>query len=142
MKKTFLIWGVVGLACLAIFIGFYDQVFPQSSLEVDISFRDAERIAQEYVVSQGYDVADYKTATTFWFGTIEQTFLQRTWGIEKYNNEIKRDGHWAPWGFLTRFFRPLEKEEFLVRVDSATGRVDSFRHLVEDIAPGAQLAKD
>ncbi len=42
------------------------------------------------------------------------------------------------WYWQTRFFRPLQKEEFDVRVDPAGGIV-GYAHQLEDAAPGARL---
>ncbi|MGH9354495.1 MAG: CPBP family intramembrane glutamic endopeptidase, partial [Terriglobia bacterium] len=44
-----------------------------------------------------------------------------------------------PWLWEVRFFRPLEREEHQVFVDPATGTVFSFRHVLDEAAPGATL---
>ncbi len=41
-----------------------------------------------------------------------------------------------------RYFRPLEKEEHLVFVDSETGLVFGYRHLLDENAPGPSLSSD
>jgi membrane protease YdiL (CAAX protease family) len=41
-----------------------------------------------------------------------------------------------------RFYRPLQKEEYEVFVDPASGDVFGFRHVVEENAPGATLAPE
>jgi len=44
--------------------------------------------------------------------------------------------------FEVRYFRPLEKEEYHVFVDPATGQVFGFRRLLDDDAPGASLSAE
>ncbi len=44
------------------------------------------------------------------------------------------------WYWQTRFFRPLQKEEFDVRVDPAGGIV-GYAHVLEEAAPGARLER-
>jgi membrane protease YdiL (CAAX protease family) len=41
-----------------------------------------------------------------------------------------------------RYFRPLQKEEYLVFVDPASGEVFGFRHSLEEDAPGASLSPE
>ena len=41
-----------------------------------------------------------------------------------------------------RYFRPLEKEEYLVFVDPTSGQVFGFVHILDDDAPGASLTPE
>ena len=41
-----------------------------------------------------------------------------------------------------RYFRPLEKEEYLVFVDPVSGEVFGYQHLLDEDAPGASLTPD
>jgi membrane protease YdiL (CAAX protease family) len=41
-----------------------------------------------------------------------------------------------------RYFRPLEKEEHLIFIDPADGTVYSYRHLLDENAPGAALSSE
>ena len=44
------------------------------------------------------------------------------------------------WYWQTRFFRPLQKEEFDVRVDPG-GRIIGYQHQLEEAAPGARMER-
>ncbi len=44
------------------------------------------------------------------------------------------------WFWDVRFFKPLQKEEFRVRVDPA-GRIVGFEHMLDEAAPGARLER-
>ncbi len=44
--------------------------------------------------------------------------------------------------YEVRYFRPLEKEEYYVLLDPATGQVFGYRRLLDDDAPGASLSSD
>jgi hypothetical protein len=41
-----------------------------------------------------------------------------------------------------RYFRPLQKEEYLVFVDPVSGEVFGFQHVLDENAPGASLSPD
>ena len=48
---------------------------------------------------------------------------------------------WGPeLGWQTRFFKPLDAEQFWVWTDPAAARIAGYRHEVRDAAPGAALA--
>lgn len=140
MRKATVAFLLLGAVGLGVFAALYTRVFPTAALAPQITQRRAAEIAREYLAGRGIAVGDYKRATVFAIANDEAVFLQRTWGIERFNEEIVRDPYLAPWQFESRFFRPLQKEEFLVGV-SPWGEVVAFYHTLEEAAPGAHLNK-
>ncbi len=64
-------------------------------------------------------------------------YVYRAGGIEALNRIYGTQTRPIAW--QTRFFQPLQKEEFRVNVDPADGHVISFRHDLPENAPGADL---
>lgn len=141
MRRHLILFLALGVIGLGTFIALYDKVFPTAALRLEITQPRATEIALRYLAARGFDAGTYKHATLFTVYDKQANFLERTWGITRFNEEIARDSHLAPWRFETRFFRPLQKEEFLVGVNTE-GKVTAFHHLVEETAPGAHLTKE
>lgn len=107
-------------------------------IKVRISKAEAARTADSEMRRRGIDPATYHTATSFAanLDLKEMEYLRRVGGALKANyavNEWRYTGIW--W---TRYFRPLQKEEWRVYCDS-TGRAYRVDHLVDEKAPGANL---
>ena len=60
-----------------------------------------------------------------------KTYLEREVGLQQANRMMANDVH--IWYWQARFFRPLQKEEFDVRVDPAGGVV-GYTHVQEETA--------
>lgn len=141
MRRQLILFIGLGVMGLVMFVALYDTVFPTAALRPEIARRRAAEIARRYLAARGFDADGYKHATLFTVHDEQASFLERTWGIARFNEEITRNPYLAPWRFESRFFRPLEKEEFLVGVNTE-GRVVAFHHLIEETAPGAHLTKE
>jgi membrane protease YdiL (CAAX protease family) len=59
----------------------------------------------------------------------------------KESDQIYRQAT-APLLWEVRYFRPLQKEEYLVFVDAQTGKVFDYQHEVDEDSPGASLASE
>lgn len=141
MRRHLIFFIVLGVIGLGVFIALYDTVFPTAALRPQITRRRAAEISKRYLAARGFNVEGYKHATLFSVHDEQASFLERTWGIARFNEEITQNPYLAPWRFESRFFRPLEKEEFLVGVNTE-GRVVAFNHLIEETAPGAHRTKE
>ena len=140
-KKSLLEFGIIGIAGLAVFLGLYERVFPQASIRYDLTFAQAQKFATKYLEKHGHDVADYKSATVFDIDQMATVYLQRTWGIDRFNKELSAHPELAPWMYSSRFFKPLQKEEFVVGID-ANAEIIGFRRQIEEEQAGASLTKE
>jgi len=130
---------VLGVVGLVVFLVFYDVAFPSASLELRYTRDEIRAVAEDYLGSRGYDLADYQHAVTFGGGGMTQIYLERTVGVAE-TNRLARSGDVSIWTWYVRYFRPLQKEEFGVTV-RPTGEVVGFsRALLEDAA-GAELVQ-
>jgi membrane protease YdiL (CAAX protease family) len=107
-------------------------------VQVRISKHEAKRAADQELRRRGLDPASYRTSTSFSANLDVQEFeyLRRSVGPEAANRAVQQ---WRITGvWRTRYFRPLEKEEWRVFCDPE-GRVYRVDHLLDEKAPGARL---
>jgi hypothetical protein len=131
-----LVAGLVGLVAFAVF---YRSANPRADVPLRVTRSDAVDTARAFLAAQGTPLADLKEAVQFSGNTVGLVFLQRTIGL----TEASR---WARelvpiWSWQMRWFKPLQKEEWQVRV-AVDGGVVGFAHLLDESAPGADLTQD
>ena len=129
-----LIAACVAVAAISIFIvvNWFGAAFPEASIEFRYDRGSSEKIADGVLAEQLIDTRGMKHAATFDSDDEARIFLERSLGLKKTNEILKRDVRL--WAWSHRWFRPLQEEEF--RVDIApTGEVIGFSdHLPEDRA--------
>ena len=94
--------------------------------------------ARAFAVSQGASLDGYQSSIVFNVDDDPKTYLEREVGLEQANRLMSSEVN--VWFWDVRFFKPLQKEEFRVRVDPA-GRIVGFEHMLEEAAPGARLER-
>ena len=132
----FLISGALGLTC---FVQFYDRAFPVASLNFRADREQAYQAAGTYLHRLGYDLTEFESAQVFSYASLSQIFLERTLGLAEANRLVRE---WVSvWFWHVRYFKPLQKEEFRVRIDPG-GRVVGFSHSVLESDEGASLPEE
>jgi membrane protease YdiL (CAAX protease family) len=99
---------------------------------------DALALAKQFAAAQGAQLGGYDSSIVFEVDETAKTYLEREVGLQQANQTMAREVH--IWYWQTRFFRPLQKEEFDVRVDPGGGIV-GYNHQLEEAAPGARLER-
>jgi GNAT superfamily N-acetyltransferase len=131
---------LLGLLGLALFLAFYDRVFPSAAIDLALSRGEIAQLAASYLQAQGRDVQDYESAVAFEEDRWGSIYLQQTLGIAETNRLIRTEGlplfYWH-----ARWFEPLQKEEFSVFL-SPDGEVVAFFHSIPEDAPGADLVQN
>jgi membrane protease YdiL (CAAX protease family) len=99
----------------------------------------AAKSAQEFLAGVGFDAGGYRSTTQPIDRTDEEAvqYIYGVAGIEGLNTAYGKLTSAQAWA--TRFYRPLQKEEFRVATDPASGRPISFHHLLAEETPGADL---
>lgn len=141
-KKISLLWTlpILGIIGLIIFINFYNRVFPEASLNMNITQEKAVQIAGNYLLDLGFNVSGYKIAPTFLSDDSTSIYLQKTVGTEEANRLIKKD--FPVWAWNVRFWKPLQKEEYSVYLDCSNGQILAFSQILDEEAIGAKLSQD
>ncbi len=99
----------------------------------------ATKTAREFLSSLGFDLLDYRS-TTQPVGRVDEDAAQYIFsaaGVDGLNIVYGKLSLAQAW--QTRFYRPLQKEEYRVNSDPDSGLVISFHHLLAEEAPGADI---
>jgi membrane protease YdiL (CAAX protease family) len=134
--KVLLIWIFAGILGATVACAYFFQAFPEASVEFKVPRTDALAIAKQFAAAQGAQLGGYDSSIVFDLDDTAKTYLEREVGLRQANQMMAREIH--IWYWQARFFRPLQKEEFDVRVDPAGGVV-GYAHKLEEAAPGARL---
>lgn len=138
-RTFFLMLAAAALGILAWIFCYFPRL-SKVSLRIDRSA--AINIAEDYLYNKcGANPRAYQKASVFLNQDNVDTFLQRTLGtkgelefLSKYNYDLF---YWK-----VRFFRPGEKEEYLVYISSKSGQVIQYKHLIEETAYRATISKE
>jgi membrane protease YdiL (CAAX protease family) len=129
-----LIAACLAVAAISIFVvlNWFGAAFPEASIEFRYDRGSSEKLAAGVLAEQLIDSRGMKHSATFDSDDEARIFLERTLGLKKTNEILKRDVRL--WAWSHRWFRPLQEEE--LRVDIApTGEVIGFSdHIPEDRA--------
>ncbi len=136
--KVLLIWILAGLLGVGVAYKYFYQAFPEASVDFKVPRADALEQAKQFASAQGAQVSGYDSTIVFDLDDTAKTYLEREVGLAQANQIMTNDVH--IWYWQTRFFRPLQKEEFDVRVDPAGGVV-GYGHVLAEDAPGARLER-
>jgi membrane protease YdiL (CAAX protease family) len=137
-KKVLLMWILAGLLGAGVAYKYFFQAFPEASVQFKVPRAAALEQARQFAISQGAQLAGYQSTIIFQVDDTAKTYLEREVGLKQANQMMSGQVH--IWYWQTRFFRPLQKEEFDVRVDPVGGIV-GYEHELEEAAPGARLER-
>jgi hypothetical protein len=102
----------------------------------------ALRISSNFLRQRRIDPATYRQVV--WInGNVDASalhYLAERKSLEQADQIYRQATRLALWE--VRYYRPLQKEEYLVFVDPVSGEVFGFQHVLEENAPGASLLSD
>lgn len=104
--------------------------------------QEVMRVADDYLKQLRADPQTYHRVA--WIDpnvdSLAVEYLQERKSIAETDQIYRQATRLALW--KTRYFRPLEKEEYLVYIDPTDGKVFGYRHLLDENAPGASLTSE
>ena len=136
--RVLLLWILAGVIGAVVARTYFFRAFPEASVDFKVSRTEALSVARQFASAQGAQLGGYDSSIVFDLDDTAKTYLEREVGLQEANQMMAGEVH--IWYWQTRFFRPLQKEEFDVRVDPAGGIV-GFHHELEESAPGARLER-
>jgi Type II CAAX prenyl endopeptidase Rce1-like len=136
--RVLLLWLLAGLIGAGVAYRYFFQAFPEASVNFKVTRSAALDQARSFAVSQGASLDGYQSSIVFNVDDDPKTYLEREVGLEQANRLMSSEVN--VWFWDVRFFKPLQREEFRVRVDPA-GRMVGFGHILEEAAPGARLER-
>jgi membrane protease YdiL (CAAX protease family) len=114
---------VIAAASLFVVLNWFSAAFPEASIEFRYDRDSSQPVAARVLAAQHIDPRGMKHSATFDSDDEARIFLERSVGLKKANEILKRDVR--VWSWSHRWFRPLQEEE--IRVDVApTGEVTGF----------------
>jgi hypothetical protein len=134
--RVLVIWILAGLLGAGVAYKYFFQAFPEASVTFKVPRAEALEEARQFAAAQGAQLGGYDSSIVFDVDDTAKTYLEREVGLQQANQMMANQVH--VWYWQTRFFLPLQKEEFDVRVDPAGGIV-GYTHQREEAAPGARL---
>jgi flagellar basal body-associated protein FliL len=136
--KILLLWILAGIVGASVAYTYFFRAFPEASVEFKVPRADALAVAKQFAATQGAELARYDSSIVFDVDDTAKTYLEREVGLQQANQMMANEVH--IWYWRTRFFRPLQKEEFDVRVNPGGGIV-GYTHRLEESAPGARIER-
>ena len=131
---------LLGLLGLIAALALYQEAFPEAALELKLSRDQIEQRARAYMNARGYNLDGYEFVLTFNEDSEGSYFMQRTLGVAETNRRVRVD-KLPLWYWRARWFKPLQKEEFIARI-APDGTLIGMAHEILESAPGAKLSQD
>lgn len=142
MKITKKWWFFLVVAAFVAFGAWYRLGYPRFSIiHFTVGKTAAVSAAETYLRARGVDPAAYERAITFESDFWPDRYLQKTLKLDAAERFIREHGY-EIFTWRVRFFRELQKEEYVVELSPRTGAVVVFQHKIEDIEPRPYLEED
>lgn len=134
---------ILGASCLVVIfagLSFIKVYHLGQGIKLRTTRVQAMRAADVFLNSRAVNPATYRSAA--WLepniDPLTARYFLRHLSVPQTDNILRRASRPLLWE--VRFFRPLEKQEYLVFVDPADGKVFDHRNLLDESAPGASLS--
>jgi membrane protease YdiL (CAAX protease family) len=135
-KRALLLWVLAGIIGIVFAEKYFFRAFPEASVNLQVSRKEALVRAQKFVTGLGENVSGYRSAVAFDVDDDAKTYLERELGLQQANRLMSSDLH--VWFWNVRFFKPQQEEEFRVRVSPA-GQIVGYDHKIEESRAGPSL---
>jgi membrane protease YdiL (CAAX protease family) len=135
-KRALLFWVVLGILGAVFAQKYFFRAFPEASVNFQVSRQEALKRAQNFVAGLGENINGYQSTIVFAVDDNAKVYLERQLGLDQANRLMSSELN--IWHWNVRFFKPLQVEEFQVRVNPA-GQVVGYEHKIEEVRPGAKL---
>ena len=127
----------VSVVSFVIVQSYFTKVFPDASIEMDVTKDEAQVIAEKFLANRGQDTEGYMHASRFgWLGDAKR-FLEFELPADSAGSILNNTNSYY---WRNRWFVPEQKEEFLVKI-STTGHLAEFDHRIDEDAPGDSLSE-
>ena len=138
-KRALLLWVAAGIVGLLFAYKYFFQAFPEASVNFQVSREEALTRARKFVTGLGENPTGYKSSIIFDVDEDAKVYLERQLPLREANRMMSSELN--IWYWEVRFFKPLQEEEFEVRV-SPSGQIVGYDHKIEEARAGASLDRD
>lgn len=138
-RREWALFIFIAVLCLGIWYKFEYPLF--SFIDLSVDRKEALSKAESYLKSLGANPKEYLKAVVFTTDDWADRYFQKTLGLKLEEEFIKKHG-FELFSWQIRFFKELQKEEYILSISPASGRVLGFSHLIEDIESREVIEKD
>jgi Type II CAAX prenyl endopeptidase Rce1-like len=135
-RRALLLWVLLGIVGVAFARHYFFRAFPEASVDFRVSREEALKRAHDFVGGLGENISGYRSSIVFDVDDNAKTYLERELGLQEANRLMST--RLNIWYWNVRFFRPLQEEEFDLRVSPA-GNIVGYEHKIEEARAGASL---
>jgi len=138
-KRILALWILCGIVGALFAYKFFFRAFPEASVDFKVSRSEAQARAKNFVEGLGENLAGYQSTIVFDVDENAKTYLERELGLQQANHLMSSE--LSIWYWEVRFFRPMQQEEFRVRVSPA-GKVVGYEHKIEEARAAKSLNRE
>ena len=135
-KRALILWVVAGIIGALFAYKYFFRAFPEASVNFKVSREEAQSGARNFVTGMGEPLEGYKSSIIFEVDENAKVYLERELGLQQANKLMSSDLN--IWYWEARFFKPLQEEEFKVKVNPS-GQIVGYEHRIEEARSGASL---
>jgi membrane protease YdiL (CAAX protease family) len=139
-RRAVVAWAVIALLSLLVFVPRIPRL--GSYVRFDRPARRAQQLADQALIDRGVNLKDFLKVTKEQssFGAFTSKYILQRKDIDYLNAFWEGRIRTPSWS--TRYFKPLQKEEYAVNTDPRTGALISISHSLAEEAPGPHLSSD
>lgn len=138
-KRALVLWILCGALGLFFAQRYFFRAFPEASVDFKVTRNEALGHAREFVQGLGENLGGHQSSITFQVDDNAKTYLEREVGLQEANRLMASQLN--IWFWEVRFFKPLQEEEYRVRVSPA-GKVVAYSHKIEEARGGKSLSRE
>lgn len=138
-KRALILWILAGVMGVWFAHHYFFRAFPEASVDFKVSRPAAQACAKAFVEGLGQNLNGYQSTIAFEVDDSAKTYLERQLGLQQANQLMSSALN--IWYWEVRFFKPLQEEEYRVRVSPA-GKVVAYEHKIEEVRAGKSLSRE
>ena len=117
---------------------YFTEVFPDASINMDVTKDEAHIIAKKFLANRNHDVEGYMHAHRFGWLDDAKEFLEFELPADSAGTILNNTNSYY---WKNRWFIPEKEEEYYVKI-STTGKIAEFDHTINEDAVGDSLSKE
>ena len=128
--RIWLIFIILSVLCFGLW---YKLEYPRfASIHLSFSKQQASLAAEQYLSAKGVDVTKYTKTVVFQADEGFNRYLQHATGLKGEEDFISQHD-FDLFFWKIRFFKELQKQEYIIYISPRTGKIIGFTHLIESL---------
>ena len=128
----------ISIVSLLIVQNYFTEVFPDASIQMDVTKDEAHEKAKMFLANRGKDISGFMHAHRFGYLVDANLHLQYALPPDEAGKILNNTNSYY---WKNRWFIPQNKEEYYVKI-STTGNLAEYEHRIQEEAPGDSLSQE